>query len=52
MHNNGPITGHEIDVALEHPIISKTDLKGIITYANPYFVAISGYRSEEATPEP
>lgn len=47
MRNNGPVTGHEIDVALEQAIVSKTDLNGTITYVNPYFVAISGYSSDE-----
>ena len=47
MRNNGPVTGHEIDVAPEQAIVSKTDLDGIITYANPYFLAISGYSADE-----
>ena len=28
-------------------VLSKTDRKGIITYANPAFVAISGYSENE-----
>ena len=47
MRNNGPVTGQEIEVAPEQAIVSKTDLRGIITYTNPYFVAISGYSAEE-----
>lgn len=35
MRNNGPVSGHEIDVAPEQAIVSMTDLNGIITYANP-----------------
>ena len=33
-------------------IISQTDLKGIITYANRMFCAISGYKSEELVGQP
>ncbi|MCE3262839.1 MAG: chemotaxis protein [Pseudoduganella sp.] len=29
------------------PIVSKTDLKGRITYVNPYFVEVSGFAAEE-----
>ena len=47
MRNNGPVTGNEIDVALEQAIVSKTDLNGVITYVNPYFVVISGYSFDE-----
>ncbi len=52
MHNNGPVTGHELDVAPEQAIVSKTDLNGNITYANPYFVAISGYSLDELIGRP
>ncbi len=47
MRNNLSVTGHEIAVAPEQAIVSKTDLSGVITYVNPYFVAISGYSPEE-----
>lgn len=33
-------------------IVSKTDLKGIITYANRVFIDVSGYREEELIGEP
>ncbi|GAB76569.1 PAS domain S-box-containing protein [Austwickia chelonae] len=38
---------HEITFGDDELIVSKTDLKGIITYANDVFVRISGYREEE-----
>ncbi len=52
MRNNGPVTGHEVFVGQEQEIVSKTDLKGIITYVNPHFIAISGYRADEVIGEP
>lgn len=36
---------HLVDKA--RPIVTKTDMKGFITYANPSFIEISGYRREE-----
>ena len=36
----------------ESSIISKTDLKGIITYANDRFCAVSGYTQEELVGQP
>lgn len=36
----------------ENTIVSKTDTKGIITYANDQFVAISGYSKEELLSKP
>lgn len=36
----------------ENTIVSKTDTKGIITYANDQFVAISGYSKEELLGKP
>lgn len=34
-------------MAAGRPIVSKTDLKGKITYVNPYFVEVSGFTEEE-----
>jgi aerotaxis receptor len=47
MRKNLPVTNHEVQVQDDQAIVSKTDLKGNITYVNPYFVQISGYSEEE-----
>jgi len=46
---NAPRTGGPVERFLEpgRPIVTKTDLKGCITYANPAFVALSGFEREE-----
>ncbi len=40
-------TGQEIHFNNDEIIVSKTDLRGIITYANDVFVRVSGYTEEE-----
>lgn len=40
-------TGREITWGEEEIIVSKTDLKGLITYANLTFLEVSGYTEEE-----
>ena len=47
MRLNLPVTDTEIALSDTETIVSTTDLQGNITYANPYFVAISGYTLEE-----
>lgn len=47
MKNNQPVTHHHIDYPESMVIVSKTDPKGIITYANGAFVEISGFSQEE-----
>ena len=47
MRNNQPVTNREVDVLDDQAIVSKTDLKGNITYVNPYFTQISGYGEAE-----
>jgi aerotaxis receptor len=47
MKNNQPVTGVERALPKGRVIISKTDLKGITTYANDAFVDISGFSREE-----
>ena len=47
MKQNLPVTTTEIRVDPTRPLVSKTDLKGIIRYANEAFVAVSGFRREE-----
>ena len=46
-HNRPPVTQREVDVMDDQAIVSKTDLKGNITYVNPYFIQISGYAEAE-----
>src|SRR5208282_4348758 len=45
-------TGIERFFEEEEIIVSKTDLKGLITYANRVFVQISGYSEEELLGQP
>ncbi|WP_269531411.1 PAS domain-containing methyl-accepting chemotaxis protein [Chitinimonas sp. BJYL2] len=47
MKINQPVTQTERFVKPGEPIVTRTDLKGIITYANPAFVEISGFSHEE-----
>ncbi len=47
MRNNLPVTQHEIMLAEQRTIVSTTDLKGRITYANPYFIEVSGFMLDE-----
>ncbi|MCQ9616020.1 methyl-accepting chemotaxis protein [Paenalcaligenes niemegkensis] len=52
MRINLPITQVETTLGPEQYLISKTDLKGRITYANPAFIDISGYAREELIGQP
>ena len=47
MRNNQPVTQHELFLHPKRPIVTKTDLKGLITYANRAFIEISGFTEEE-----
>ena len=47
MKNNQPVTQHEVHFPRDSYLVSRTDLKGIITYANDAFVEISGFSREE-----
>ncbi len=47
MKINQPVTDHEIIVEDGQTIVSKTDLKGRITYINQYFMDISGFTEQE-----
>ena len=47
MKNNQPVTQHEQPLQRGTLLVSKTDLKGIITYANDAFVKVSGFSREE-----
>ena len=47
MRLNLPVSDTEITLSDSETIVSTTDLQGNITYANPYFIAVSGYSAEE-----
>ena len=47
MRINLPVTNHEYELSDAETIVSTTNLQGNITYANPYFVQVSGYAVEE-----
>ncbi|WP_280553067.1 methyl-accepting chemotaxis protein [Halomonas sp. 25-S5] len=47
MRNNQPVTQQEYPLHDEHFLISRTDLKGRITYANPAFIEVSGFSHDE-----
>lgn len=47
MKKNLPVTDIEVEVPVRSTIVSKTDLRGRITYANDAFVSVSGFSQEE-----
>ncbi|WP_030074266.1 PAS domain-containing methyl-accepting chemotaxis protein [Halomonas alkaliantarctica] len=47
MRNNQPVTQREVELRSDDFLVSRTDLKGRITYANPAFIQISGFDYEE-----
>jgi len=47
MRLNTPVTSQEFILDDGKTIVSTTDLKGKITYANPYFIEVSGFTEEE-----
>ena len=47
MKNNQPVTQREVAFPANTCLVSRTDLKGIITYANDAFVDISGFTRDE-----
>ncbi|MBV2184007.1 MAG: Cache 3/Cache 2 fusion domain-containing protein, partial [Rhizobium sp.] len=52
MRINQPVTGKEILLDDHAMIVSKTDLKGRITYVNKDFLDISGFTAQELIGEP
>ncbi|GAB3539428.1 PAS domain-containing methyl-accepting chemotaxis protein [Noviherbaspirillum agri] len=47
-----PVTGIEYILQDSETVVSKTDLKGIITYVNQDFITISGFSEQEAIGAP
>lgn len=47
MRNNQPVTATEYLIKSGQSIVSKTDVKGRITYVNPNFVEVSGFDEAE-----
>ncbi len=47
MRNNQPVTQREIELKEDDFLVSRTDTKGRITYANPAFIDISGFEHAE-----
>lgn len=47
MKTNLPVTNVEIELPENSHMVTKTDLKGTITYANDEFVEVSGFTREE-----
>lgn len=52
MRNNQPVTQNEIVLRDDQMIVSKTDLKGQITYINRDFLDISGFTEAELMGQP
>ncbi len=46
------LTGNEVSFGDDEIIVSKTDLKGHITYCNDVFLKVSGYTEEELLGQP
>ncbi|MGV8899973.1 MAG: methyl-accepting chemotaxis protein [Burkholderiaceae bacterium] len=44
---NTPVSNIEYELSDTETIVSTTNLKGIITYANPYFIQVSGFSEAE-----
>jgi len=47
MKTNLPVTNNEIPFPEGATLVSKTDMKGVITYTNPAFIQISGFSEQE-----
>ena len=52
MRMNMPVTNNEYVLTESDSIVSKTDLKGIITYINNDFLRISGFSAQELLGQP
>lgn len=47
MRLNMPVSQNEHPISDTESIVSTTDLQGNITYANPYFIEVSGFTTDE-----
>jgi aerotaxis receptor len=47
MRNNQPVTNHEYALKGDDFLISRTNRRGRITYANPAFIEVSGFTRDE-----
>lgn len=52
MRNNQPVTQREVELKEDDFLVSRTDAKGRITYANPAFINISGFAHAELVGAP
>ncbi|MGQ9368446.1 methyl-accepting chemotaxis protein [Azospirillum sp. A39] len=52
MRDNGPVTGREIPLTENMLLVSRTDTKGRITFANRTFVEVSGFSEAELVGAP
>jgi methyl-accepting chemotaxis protein len=52
MRMNTPVTNIEYELRENSSIVSKTDLKGVITYVNPDFIEASGFTEKELLGQP
>jgi len=52
LRQNLPVTGRELSLAPSATLVSRTDLKGRITYANRAFVEASGFSEAELLGQP
>ncbi|MDQ1833286.1 methyl-accepting chemotaxis protein [Massilia scottii] len=52
MRNNLPVTAIEYELREGQSIVSKTDIKGIITYVNASFIEVSGFAEDELLGKP
>ena len=52
MRTNLPVTNHEIIMGDDQIIVSKTNLKGQITYVNRDFLEVSGFTEQELIGQP
>ncbi|GIZ52806.1 methyl-accepting chemotaxis protein [Noviherbaspirillum aridicola] len=52
MRVNHPVTGNEYRMRPDQSLISRTDTRGVITYANRDFIEVSGYSEAELLGQP